>query len=52
MKIPGDIRIDQREVEKIFKYQDLKVEVERLVEKWVTVVSVVIGAWEQYTEIS
>ena len=28
--IPGDSRINQKEVEKITKYQDLKVEVERL----------------------
>ena len=27
--IPGDNRINQKEVEKITKYQDLKVEVER-----------------------
>ena len=42
--IPGDSRINQREVEKITKYQDLKVEVERLWEKKATVVPVVIGA--------
>ena len=29
VKIPGDSRIDQKEVEKITKYPDLKVEVER-----------------------
>ena len=42
--IPGDSRIDQKKVEKITKYQDLKVEVERLWEKKATVVPVVIGA--------
>ena len=42
--IPGDNRIDQKEVEKITKYQDMKVEVERLWEKKATVVPVVIGA--------
>ena len=42
--IPGDSRIDQKEVEKITKYQDLKIEVERLWEKKATVVPVVIGA--------
>ena len=44
MTIPGDSRIDQKEMEKITKYQDLKVEVERLWEKKATVVPVVIGA--------
>ena len=43
--IPGDNRINQKEVEKITKYQDLKVEVERLWENKATVVPVVIGAW-------
>ena len=28
--IPGVSKIDQKEVEKIYKYQDLKVEVEKL----------------------
>ena len=42
--IPGDSRIDQKEMEKITKYQDLKIEVERLWEKKATVLSVVIGA--------
>ena len=42
--IPGDSRIDQKEVVKITTYQDLKVEVERLWEKKATVVPVVIGA--------
>ena len=41
---PGDSRINQKEVEKITKYQNLKVEVERLWEKKATVVPVVIGA--------
>ena len=41
--IPGDSRIQQKEVEKITKYQDLKIEVERLWERKATVVSVVIG---------
>ena len=42
--ISGDSRINQTEVEKIKKYQDLKVEVERLWEKKATIVPVVIGA--------
>ena len=42
--IPGDSRINQKEVEKITNYQDLKVEVESLWEKKTTVVPVVIGA--------
>ena len=42
--IPGDSRIDQKEVEKITKYPDLKVEVERFWEKKATAVPVVIGA--------
>ena len=41
--IPGDSRIDQKEVEKITKYKDLKIEVERLWEKKTTVLPVVIG---------
>ena len=31
--IPGDGRIEERELEKISKYQDLKTEIERLWEK-------------------
>ena len=42
--IPRDSKINQKEVEKITKYLDLKVEVERLWEKKATVVLVVIGA--------
>ena len=42
--ISGDSRIRQKEVEKNTKYQDLKIEVERLWERKATVVSVVIGA--------
>ena len=41
--ISGDNRINQTEVEEITKYQDLKVEVERLWEKKATVLPVVIG---------
>ena len=41
---PGESRIDQKEVEKITKYQDLKIEVERLKEEKAIVVSMVIGA--------
>ena len=44
LAIPGDSRINQKEVEKITNYQDLKVEVESLWEKKTTVVPVVIGA--------
>ena len=42
--IPGDSRIDQKEVEKITMHQDLKIAVERLWEKKTTVVPVVIRA--------
>ena len=42
--IPGDIIINQKEVEKITKYQDLKIKVERHWEKKATVMPVVIGA--------
>ena len=44
MTIPRDDRIDQKEVEKITKYQNLKIEVEQFWEKKATVVPVVIGA--------
>ena len=44
MELPGDSRINQKEVEKITKYQDLKVEVERFWDKKATVVSMVIRA--------
>ena len=40
--ISGDSRINQKEVEKITKYQDLKIEVIRLWEKKATVKRVVI----------
>ena len=43
MAIPGDCRIDQKEVEKITKYQDLKIEVEKLWEKKAIVVPVVFS---------
>ena len=39
-----DSRIGQKEVEKIFTYKDLKVEVERMWEKAAVVVPVVNGA--------
>ena len=42
--IPGDSRIENKQVEKISKYQDLRIEVERLWEKKATVVRVVVGA--------
>ena len=42
-QIPEDSRINQKEVEKITKYQDLKVKAERLWEKKALVVTVVIG---------
>ena len=44
MAIPGDSRIEEKELEKISKYQDLKIEIERLWEKQATVVPVVIGS--------
>ena len=42
--ILGDHKIQQKEVEKITKYEDLKIELERLWEKKATVVPMVIGA--------
>ena len=42
--IPGDARIEEKELEKISKYQDLKIEIERLWEKQTTLVPVVIGS--------
>ena len=44
MAIPGGGRIEEKELEKISKYQDLKIEIERLWEKEATVVPVVIGS--------
>ena len=44
MAILGGNRIDQKEVDKITKYQDLKIEVVRLWVKKATLVPVVIGA--------
>ena len=40
---PGDSRIQQKKVEKVTKYQDLKIEVERLWERKATVVPAVIA---------
>ena len=37
MAIPGDSRIEEKELENISKYQDLKIEIERLWEKQATV---------------
>ena len=42
--IPRDSRVQQKEVEKITKYHDLKIEEERFWEKKATVVRVVIAA--------
>ena len=42
MAIPGDVRIEEKELEKIRKYQGLKMEIERLWEKQAMVVPVVI----------
>ena len=42
--IPGDGRIEKKELEEISKYQDLQIEIERLWEKQATVVPVVIGS--------
>ena len=42
--IPGVGRIEEKELEKISKYQDLKIEIERLWEKQATVVLIVIGS--------
>ena len=44
MAIPGDGRIEEKELEKISKYEDLKIKIERLWEKQATVVPVVIGS--------
>ena len=42
--IPENSRFDQKEVEKIIRYPDLKDEVERIWEKKATIVPVMIGA--------
>ena len=42
--IPGDGRIEKKELEKISKYQELKIEIKRLWEKQATVVPIVIGS--------
>jgi len=42
--IPGDSRTEQKEQEKLSRYQDLKIEVVRLWERKATVVPVVVGA--------
>ena len=42
--VDGDGRIEEKELEKINKYQDLKIKIERLWEKQATVVPVVIGS--------
>ena len=42
--IPGESRMEEKEQEKISKYQDLKTEIESLWEKQATVVPVVIGS--------
>ena len=42
--IPGDGIIKEKGLENISKYQDLKIEIERLWEKQATVVPVVIGS--------
>ena len=44
MAILGDGRIEEKELEKISKYQDLKIEIERLWKKQATVVPVMIGS--------
>ena len=44
MAIPGDSGIENKEFEKIAKYQDLRIEVQRLLEKKADVVPVMIGA--------
>ena len=41
--IPGDSRVEEKELEKITRYQDLKIEVQRLWRKPAVVVPVVIG---------
>lgn len=42
--IPGDSRVEEKQLEKITKYKDLQIEVERLWQKKAKVVPVVIGA--------
>ncbi|XP_023238417.1 uncharacterized protein LOC111637209 [Centruroides sculpturatus] len=42
--IPGDSRIDEKQQEKLSRYQDLKIELQRLWHKPVQVVPVIIGA--------
>ncbi|XP_062819964.1 uncharacterized protein LOC134294068 [Anolis carolinensis] len=41
--IPGDSRIDEKQQEKLSRYQDLKIELQRLWQKPVQVVPVVVG---------
>ena len=42
--IPGDARIEDKTLEKITKYQDLRIEIQRLMERKTTVVPVIVGA--------
>ncbi|XP_053149009.1 uncharacterized protein LOC128343627 isoform X2 [Hemicordylus capensis] len=42
--IPGDSRIEEKEIEKITKYKDLQIEIERLWQKKTKIIPVVIGA--------
>lgn len=42
--IPGDARIEDKTLEKITKYQDLRIEVQRLMERKAKVVPIIIGA--------
>lgn len=41
----GDSRIDEKEHEKISKYRDLKIEIQRLWRKPAVVIPAVIGTW-------
>ena len=44
LAIPGDGRTEEKKLEKISKYQNLKIEIKRLWEKQATVLPVVIGS--------
>jgi hypothetical protein len=51
--IPGDSRIEEKELEKIIKYQDLKIQIERLWEKQATTSSNrIIRIFKEFFEIT
>ena len=50
--IPGDHRIDQKEIEKITKYADLKLEISRMWNCEATVVPIILGHLDQFPRTS